>query len=77
MRIILIHITKIMPSILTLREAAMAARQPRFKPASGAVATQSLDTRRLFADSSEVVIAHGEEIYRLRLTRQNRLILTK
>lgn len=31
----------------------------------------------LFAGSSEVVIAHGTEIYRLRLTRQNRLILTK
>lgn len=36
-----------------------------------------LDTGTLFADSSEVVIAHGSEIYRLRLTRQNRLILTK
>jgi len=31
----------------------------------------------LFAGKTEVVIAHGGETYRLRLTRQNRLILTK
>lgn len=62
MRIILIHITKIMSSILTLMEVARMAGQSQVRPASGAVATQSLDTRRLFADSSEVVIAHGEEI---------------
>ena len=31
----------------------------------------------LFAGGSEVIIAHGPEIYHLRLTRQNRLILTK
>lgn len=36
-----------------------------------------LDSGVLFAGSSEVVIAHGPEIYRLRLTRQNKLILTK
>jgi hemin uptake protein HemP len=31
----------------------------------------------LFAGNSELIIAHGLEFYRLRLTRQNRLILTK
>ncbi|MHB1360807.1 MAG: hypothetical protein ACYCWC_14635 [Rhodocyclaceae bacterium] len=51
-----------MSSILTLMEVARMAGQSQVRPASGAVATQSLDTRRLFADSSEVVIAHGEEI---------------
>ncbi|MDP3032560.1 MAG: hemin uptake protein HemP [Rhodocyclaceae bacterium] len=66
-----------MSSILTLREAAMTVSQPQARPAGGPVATQSLDTRRLFADSNEIAIAHGAEIYRLRLTRQNRLILTK
>jgi hemin uptake protein HemP len=38
---------------------------------------QGLDSGVLFAGGSEVVIMHGDEIYRLRLTRQNRLILTK
>ncbi|MDI6748184.1 MAG: hemin uptake protein HemP [Rhodocyclaceae bacterium] len=31
----------------------------------------------LFAGCGEIIIAHGPELYRLRLTRQNRLILTK
>jgi hemin uptake protein HemP len=36
-----------------------------------------VDSRALFADTREIVIAHGEETYRLRLTAQNKLILTK
>ncbi len=31
----------------------------------------------LFADGREITIAHGDELYRLRLTAQNKLILTK
>ena len=31
----------------------------------------------LFAATREITIAHGAEIYRLRLTSQNKLILTK
>ncbi len=31
----------------------------------------------LFAGNREVLIVHGADSYRLRLTRQNRLILTK
>lgn len=37
----------------------------------------AVDARVLFAGGSEVVIHHGIEVYRLRLTRQNKLILTK
>ena len=36
-----------------------------------------LDSRDLFAADREIIIAHGEETYRLRLTSQNKLILTK
>jgi hemin uptake protein HemP len=36
-----------------------------------------LDSRELFASEREIIIAHGEETYRLRLTSQNKLILTK
>ena len=36
-----------------------------------------LDSRDLFANDREIIIAHGEEHYRLRLTSQNKLILTK
>ncbi|GEC17337.1 hemin uptake protein HemP [Nitrobacter winogradskyi] len=36
-----------------------------------------IDSRELFSDGREVIIAHGAENYRLRLTSQNKLILTK
>ena len=36
-----------------------------------------LDSRELFASEREIIIAHGDENYRLRLTSQNKLILTK
>ena len=36
-----------------------------------------IDSRELFAAEREITIAHGEDNYRLRLTSQNKLILTK
>ncbi|XIA66718.1 hemin uptake protein HemP [Bradyrhizobium sp. TZ2] len=36
-----------------------------------------IDSRELFAVEREIIIAHGDENYRLRLTSQNKLILTK
>jgi hemin uptake protein HemP len=36
-----------------------------------------LDSRDIFQATREITIAHGEETYRLRLTAQNKLILTK
>ncbi|MCP3385615.1 MULTISPECIES: hemin uptake protein HemP [unclassified Bradyrhizobium] len=36
-----------------------------------------IDSRELFATEREIMIAHGEDNYRLRLTSQNKLILTK
>jgi hemin uptake protein HemP len=41
------------------------------------VADNQLDSRDLFASAREIVIAHGPDRYRLRLTSQNKLILTK
>ena len=42
-----------------------------------ALADGRLDSRELFVDTREITIAHGGEVYRLRLTAQNKLILTK
>ncbi len=42
-----------------------------------AVANNRVDSRDLFQGRREITIAHGEETYRLRLTGQNKLILTK
>lgn len=36
-----------------------------------------INSRDLFAAAREILIAHGDETYRLRLTAQNKLILTK
>jgi hemin uptake protein HemP len=36
-----------------------------------------LDSRDLFIGTREIIIVHGGESYRLRLTAQNKLILTK
>jgi hemin uptake protein HemP len=36
-----------------------------------------MDSRELFVATREIMIAHGRDIYRLRLTAQNKLILTK
>ncbi len=36
-----------------------------------------IQSRDLFVSSREIIITHGEETYRLRLTAQNKLILTK
>jgi hemin uptake protein HemP len=58
-----------------------AAGRPAENP-SGAAKTlimhgNRIDSRDLFAADREIIIAHGEENYRLRLTSQNKLILTK
>lgn len=42
-----------------------------------AVVGDRIDSRDLFIGTREIVIVHGGEAYRLRLTLQNRLILTK
>jgi hemin uptake protein HemP len=36
-----------------------------------------LESSDLFLGTREVTIGHGNEVYRLRLTAQNKLILTK
>jgi hemin uptake protein HemP len=36
-----------------------------------------IDSRELFVGTREITIVHGDESYRLRLTAQNKLILTK
>ena len=42
-----------------------------------AMSGNRLDSRDIFLHSREIIIAHGDDTYRLRLTAQNKLILTK
>ena len=41
------------------------------------VADHRIDSRDLFTGTREILIQHAGETYRLRLTAQNKLILTK
>ena len=54
-------------------------RSPRSVSATRQIALldNRLESRDLFVNGREITIAHGDEIYRLRLTAQNKLILTK
>ncbi|MEP9378108.1 hemin uptake protein HemP [Aquabacter sp. CN5-332] len=38
---------------------------------------EQMDSRDLFASSRVITIAHGSQVYQLRLTAQDKLILTK
>jgi hemin uptake protein HemP len=37
----------------------------------------AIDTRQLFGDTNEVLLVHDEVVYRLRITKAGKLILTK
>jgi hemin uptake protein HemP len=50
---------------------------PGSRPRMIPVTANKIDSRDLFIGTREVTIHHGAEIYRLRLTGQNKLILTK
>jgi hemin uptake protein HemP len=41
------------------------------------VTDDRIDSRALFGSSRQITIAHGTEAYTLRVTAQNKLILTK
>jgi len=40
-------------------------------------ATRSIDSTELFHGDSEIVIRHEDAVYRLKITRQGKLILNK
>jgi len=60
-------------------------QNPAFEPSNAADGTpksapsdpQRIDSRRLLAGGRELVIDHAGQEYRLRLTRNDKLILTK
>jgi len=58
-------------------EAPKSPSQPPSPAPAAAGRPLRLDAATLFANRREVLIDHEGECYRLRLTRQNKLILTK
>lgn len=57
--------------------AAEAAGNPAASMRALTMQGNRIDSRELFAREREIIIAHGDDHYRLRLTSQNKLILTK
>jgi hemin uptake protein HemP len=60
-----------------LANAGTPAENPSAATRSVAVNGNRIDSRELLSTEREIIIAHGDENYRLRLTSQNKLILTK
>ena len=60
-----------------LGDAPTHAANPSPPARSVVMSGNRIDSRELFAAEREIIIAHGEDNYRLRLTSQNKLILTK
>lgn len=69
-----------------MTETATSSGDDIETPADGAAASATrriavngnrIESRDLFATEREIMIVHGEHIYRMRLTSQNKLILTK
>jgi hemin uptake protein HemP len=65
--------TPIKDSASSTRQIADAGQSSR----SIALIDNRIESRQLFENAREITIAHGDEIYRLRVTSQNKLILTK
>jgi hemin uptake protein HemP len=57
-------------------ESTTASQAVTSSPAEGATTTTYL-SEALLQGQREVLIRHGEEVYRLRLTKQGKLILYK
>lgn len=59
----------------------MSGHRPGDPSAAGKSAprprAQVIDSRALFADTRELLIRHGNDLYRLRVTQSGKLILTK
>jgi hemin uptake protein HemP len=60
-----------------LADAGTHAENPAAATRSVAVSGNRIDSRELLSNEREIIIGHGDENYRLRLTSQNKLILTK
>jgi hemin uptake protein HemP len=60
------------------RRAIADASNPAAKQARDiAINNDRIERRDLFVGTREIIIGHGDDVYRLRLTAQNKLILTK
>ena len=58
-------------------EAGEEGINPGSRSRSISIVSDRIDSRDLFVKTRQIIIGHGDELYRLHLTSQNKLILTK
>jgi hemin uptake protein HemP len=60
-------------------QGGLAEDKPAIGPSGRTVIIMGdrIESRDLFVGTREIIVGHGSESYRLRLTAQNKLILTK
>lgn len=66
-----------MPTLSPAPMQAVSKPQNGLAAVAQAVSSQEVDSDRLLQGRREVLIRHGNECYRLRHTRNDKLILTK
>jgi len=59
------------------RQSVSAGSNTLYPPPAAQAAKQAYSTDQLFGSTNEIEIMHRGEIYQLRITRQEKLILTK
>lgn len=62
---------------MTKHDHGRTAWQPETRTRAVPVLNENMDSRDLFETSRVLTITHGAQTYQLRLTSQNKLILTK
>jgi len=55
----------------------MMTQRTVHSPKTSTVSARVLDSQRLFGREKIITIQHGEQAYQLRITKENKLILTK
>jgi len=61
----------------TVQTPAAESIRPVFEPDQQMPAQASIAAQQLFQGSQEILINHNGDIYRLRITKNDKLILTK
>jgi hemin uptake protein HemP len=67
----------VVPAPLNARPCADLDSPSLPRAAAGGAAETAIDSARLLQGRQELLIRHGDECYRLRRTRNDKLILTK
>ena len=61
---------------LSMQNEPTRSQEPSPLPEPPAVTPRKISSRELFSGAREIVIEHGDRLYRMRITQNGKLILT-